>query len=150
MEAAAGQSTAKASAGKEPKSLIRKDLLQVQRGAVGLPKRNIFSPQSSPRNSLQGDLGAAQKPQPGLGDEQNEAHGEEAQAPPAMTINLRYIGFVESPRKRIGLIILEGQTMAVVEGDVISEGVRIGKVTAQEIEIIMPDSTTRKFSLEGE
>jgi flagellar basal body P-ring protein FlgI len=48
------------------------------------------------------------------------------------------------------LIILEGQVMAVAEGEVVSEGIRIGKITPQELEVIMPDSTTRKFSLEGE
>lgn len=69
---------------------------------------------------------------------------------PVLNINLRYIGFIRSSRKVIGLIILEGQVMAVAEGEVVSEGIRIGKVTAQEIEVIMPDSTTRKFPLEGE
>jgi hypothetical protein len=40
--------------------------------------------------------------------------------------------------------------MAVVEGDVVGEGIRIGKVTRQQIEVVLPDSSTRTFSLEGE
>lgn len=148
--AAVGQPTDMASGEKEKKSLIRKDLLQAQRGEIGLPKRNIFSPQSSSRSLVNPVFAAPQKSQPGLEEEQSKAHGEEGQTPPAVTINLRYIGFVESPRRMIGLIILEGQAIAVMEGEVVSEGIRIGKVTAEEIEIIMPDSTTRKFSLEGE
>ncbi len=70
-----------------------------------------------------------------------------------MNINLRYIGFIEytkSSQKITALIILEGQPMAVVEGEVVFEGMRIGKISPQELEVIMPDSTTRKFSLEGE
>lgn len=146
MGAAVGQPADKASGEKEKKSLIRKDLLQTQSGEMGLPKRNIFSPQSSSRSQVGASFVASQKSQLGLEDEEQE----EAQTAPAISINLRYIGFVESPRRMIGLIILEGQAIAVVEGEVISEGMRIGKVTAQEIEIIMPDSMTRKFSLEGE
>jgi hypothetical protein len=146
-----GQSAEKASGEREKKSLIRKDLLQIQRGEIGLPKRNIFSPQSSSRIPLQTSFEASQKSQLSLEEEQKEAQGKEAQTPPTININLRYIGFVESPQKKIvGLIILEGQAIAVAEGEVVSGGIRIGKITAQEIEIIMPDSTTRKFSLEGE
>lgn len=146
MGAAVGQPADKASGEKEKKSLIRKDLLQTQSGEMGLPKRNIFSPQSSSRSQVGASFVASQKPQLGFEDEEQE----EAQTPPTININLRYIGFIESPRKMIGLIILEGQAIAVAEGEVVSEGIRIGKITPQDLEVIMPDSMTRKFSLEGE
>jgi multidrug efflux pump subunit AcrA (membrane-fusion protein) len=74
-------------------------------------------------------------------------------APPAVTVNLRYIGYIESvksPRRLTALIILEGQAIPVREGEVVSEGVKIGKISPQEIEVILPDSSTRTFSLEGE
>jgi hypothetical protein len=142
------QSAEKTSAEKEKKSLIRVDLLKVQGEEIGVPKRNIFSPQSSSRNL---PVPSLETTQPNLeGGEQGQAQGGEAQMQPVLNINLRYIGFIRSSRKVIGLIILEGQVMAVAEGEVVSEGIRIGKVTAQEIEVIMPDSTTRKFPLEGE
>jgi hypothetical protein len=38
----------------------------------------------------------------------------------------------------------------VVEGEVISEGVRIGKIGREEIEVVLPDASTKTFSLEGE
>ena len=62
------------------------------------------------------------------------------------------MGYVDSAktRKIIGLIVFQGQARAVVEGEVISEGIRIGKISREEIEVVMPDSSTRTFSLEGE
>jgi hypothetical protein len=142
------QSAKRTSGEKEKKSLIRMDLLKAQREEIGAPKRNIFSPQSSSRNVPVPTSGT---PQGSLGvEEQGQTQGDEAQTPPVLNINLRYIGFIKSPRKMIGLIILEGQVMAVAEGEVVSEGIKIGKISSQDIDIIMPDSTTRKFSLEGE
>jgi hypothetical protein len=142
------QSANKTSGEKEKKSLIRMDLLKVQKEEIGAPKRNIFSPQSSSRN---GPVPTLATPQANIEAEgQGQIQGDEAQTPPVFNINLRYIGFIKSPGKIIGLIILEGQVMAVAEGEVVSEGIRIGKISPQDIDIIMPDSTTRKFSLEGE
>jgi hypothetical protein len=73
-------------------------------------------------------------------------------AAPSISVDLRFIGYVDSPRTRkiIGLVIFQGQARAVVEGEVISEGVRIGKIGREEIEVVLPDSSTRTFSLEGE
>jgi hypothetical protein len=136
--------------GKEKASLIRMDLLRVQRGEAVVSKRNIFAPGTSLPAPVRADI---EEPSPEAAAEQIETQGEEAQAPPVLNINLRYIGFIEysrSSRKITALIILEGQPMAVVEGEVVWEGIRIGKISPQELEVIMPDSTTRKFSLEGE
>lgn len=148
--AAAEPSAPKSSAEKQKAGLIRMDLLQVQRGAVGVSKRNIFSPGTSSGTPVRAII---EGPPSAVTAEQVETQGEEAQAPPLMNINLRYIGFIEytkSSQKITALIILEGQPMAVVEGEVVFEGMRIGKISPQELEVIMPDSTTRKFSLEGE
>jgi hypothetical protein len=144
---AVAQPAQKAPDKEENKNLIRMDLLRVKRSELSVPKRNIFSPQTSQRSPLPGVHADLSNPS-GAGQEQPQ--DEAGEAPQALTVNLRYIGYVLSPRKMIGLVILEGQAMAVVEGEVVSEGVRIGKITAQEIEIILPDSTTRTFSLEGE
>src|SRR4030067_1074904 len=54
-----------------------------------------------------------------------------AEAPPVMTVNLLYIGFIESPRRLVALVNFEGRAIAVVEGDVVGEGIRIGKVSRQ-------------------
>ncbi len=128
----------------EAKSLIRKDLLRTHGTETGVPKRNIFAPRShaSPPLSL--------KAQESIGPEAAEKLPGKDEEQPAFNVNLRYVGYIESPGRMIALIILEGQALAVAEGEVVSEGIKIGKISPTEIEIIMPDSTTRKFSLEGE
>ncbi len=131
-------------------SLIRMDLLRVQRDAPVVSKRNIFSPEPSFGATARPII---EEPSPLIASEQVETQGEQAQAPPTLNVNLRYIGFIEytrSSQKITALVILEGQPMAVIEGEVVLEGIRIGKITPRELEVVMPDSTTRKFSLEGE
>lgn len=75
---------------------------------------------------------------------------DEDAAPPVIAVNLRYIGFIESAQRMIALVVFEGQAIAVVEGEVVGEGIRIGKITREQVEIVLPDSSTRLFSLEGE
>ncbi len=138
-------------AGEEVKSLIRKDLLQLRTPQAAPPKRNIFAPRSGP--DVPAETVSSTQPQPAgdsaAADESAEAK-ETAQAPPVITVNLRYIGFIESPRRLVALVIFEGRAEAVVEGDVVGEGIRIGKVNREQIEVVLPDSSTRTFSLEGE
>jgi len=127
------------------------DLLRVQRGDSVVSKRNIFAPGTS--FAAPPERAIIEEPSSAIAAEQIETQPEEAQAPPVLNVNLRYIGFIEytrSSKKITALIILEGQPMAVVEGEVVLDGIRIGKISPQELEVIMPDSTARKFSLEGE
>ena len=131
--------------------LVRMDLLKPGPSQATPSGRNIFSPRLAqserpvPAGPPAGGPGAAAAV-PGAPSEVQPA------AAPAFSIDLRFIGFVDSPktRKIIGLVIFQGQARAVVEGEVISEGVRIGKIGREEIEVVLPDSSTRTFSLEGE
>jgi Tfp pilus assembly protein PilP len=136
---------------KEAKSLLRKDLLQIRKQDAAPPTRNIFAPRAG--FSRPGDVVRAGRPQSPVdfqAADESAATEETTEAPPVITVNLRYIGFIESPRRLVALVNFEGRAMAVVEGDVVGEGIRIGKVTRQQIEVVLPDSTTRTFSLEGE
>jgi len=63
---------------------------------------------------------------------------------------LRYIGYVKSGQKIIALIFFEGEALAVEESEMISAGIRVGKVTSEEIELIDASSQKWKYSLEGE
>ena len=67
-----------------------------------------------------------------------------------LPLNLRYLGYVLSGRKTVGLIVFGGEALAVVEGDVITEGYTIGRVSPEEIEVLGPDQEPLMFSLEGE
>lgn len=134
----------------EVKSFIRKDLLRSGAAESGLPKRNIFSPLSSfgPFSSSLLPLSGKAWEEPGQGE--GETLSGQRQEAPGFSINLRYIGYIESARQTIGLIFLEGQALAVAEGEVIREGIRVGRISPAEIEILLPDSTARRFAIEGE
>jgi hypothetical protein len=142
----------KTAAAKGVISLLRKDLLQIKKQDAAPPMRNIFAPRSGPA-SRPGDVAVPGRSLPAVdfqaADESADTE-EAAKAPPVITINLRYIGYIESPRKLVALVIFEGRAVAVVEGEVVGEGIRIGKVTRQQIDVVLPDSSTRTFSLEGE
>lgn len=138
------EAASNASLKEQSKSLIRMDLLRSQKAEAGLPRRNIFAPRS--HSGLSVSLRAQESA--GLDAAENLSRKEQGQ--PAFNVNLRYIGYIESPGRMIALIILEGQALAVAEGEVVIEGMRIGKISPTEIEVVMPDSTTRKFALEGE
>jgi Tfp pilus assembly protein PilP len=115
------------------------------------PQRNIFAPGARASRSV--DI-LPQENQISTPDDRTAEtevlQAEETAAPPLMTVNLRYIGFIESAQRMIALVVLEGQAIAVVEGEVVGEGIRIGKISREQVEIVLPDSSTRLFSLEGE
>jgi len=153
LSRAAGQAQNPISSESGKSTLIRMDLLRLSQGESRLFRRNIFAP---------GPAYGAPSP-PGVQAPQVSTEGRQSdfvQPPaegvptkvivPAFNVNLRYVGFIMSARRLVALIILDGQALAVAEGEVVSEGVRVGKITVEEIEIVLPDSSTRKFSLEGE
>jgi Tfp pilus assembly protein PilP len=63
---------------------------------------------------------------------------------------VKYIGYVQSGKKVVALIILEGNTYAVESGDVLETGLTIGEITPELMEIFERGSEPRKISLEGE
>jgi hypothetical protein len=145
------RTTAKPPPAEERESLLRMDLLQARPEAAKLPQRNIFAPRTASSRPVDIIPQGGQRPSSDSPDQDIPTLAEESTAtPPVMTVNLRYIGFIESRQRIIALVVFEGRAVAVVEGELVSEGVRIGKITRDEVEVIFPDSTTRAFSLEGE
>jgi len=141
----------KKEAASEVKSLVREDLLQIIKKEASPPLRNIFAPRAG--SSRTGDIALPGRPLPAVDfpvEDESAATDETAEAAPALTVDLRYIGFIQSPRRLVALVLFEGLAIAVVEGDVVGEGIRIGKVTSRQVEVVLPDSSTRTFSLEGE
>jgi hypothetical protein len=129
------------------------DLLERAKSETGLPTRNIFAPRQAsavPATISQGNQSPL--PSPNLPSDHPQTAGQGDTEPQAavFSIDLRYIGFVVSPQKVIALIVFQGQTLAVAEGEVISEGIRVGKITKEQFEVILPDSSKRSFSLEGD
>ncbi len=135
---------------KSVQRLVRLDLLNLPNGGTSPPKRNIFAPASSAARTPAADAAATGMSEAPFQVEQSGTPPVQEQAPPTLAVNLRYIGFVVSSDRFVALIILEGQAVAVSEGEVVAEGLRIGKITTEEIEVVLPDSSVRKYSLEGE
>lgn len=125
------------------KSLIRKDLLMKEKKELPLPRRNIFSPRKLGLN--QSELKEVGIPQ---GLQKNP--GTVGPEPSLTSLNLSYIGYIISGEKIIALIVLEGDILYVEKGDTIAEGIRIGKITASEIEVIGPGSEKKKYLIQGD
>jgi hypothetical protein len=139
--------------GKGKSGLVRMDLLRLSRGESSPFRRNLFAPGPAYGTPTPPGVPVSQIPTEGLESQDFQPTGEDVPTEvvtPAFNINLRYIGFIVSARRLVALILLDGQAFAVAEGEVVSEGVRIGKISVEEIEVVLPDSSTRKFSLEGE
>jgi len=127
------------------KSLIRKDLLLREKIELGNPVRNIFTLRRSESREIQRNPVELQQSQ-----QQNSNFPNKLGASSSLPANIRYIGYVISDNKMVGLIVFEGNALAVEHGEVISEGVKIGKITSEEIEIVGSDSQKRRYYLEGE
>jgi len=127
----------------EGKSLIRKELLLKTVKGLPLPRRNIFSPR---RTEL------SESSSTGLGIPQGLQKNPAPVEPKAgrASLSLSYIGYIVSGEKIIALIVLEGDILYVEKGDMIQEGIRIGEITASEIEVIGPGSERKKYSIQGD
>ncbi len=123
----------------EGKSLIRKELLLKEKKGLPLPRRNIFSPRRT-------GLSPSEPKGPALQKNPGTVEPEPSRA----SLNLSYIGYIVSGEKIIALIVLEGDILYVEKGDMIQEGIRIGEITASEIEVIGPGSEKKKFMIQGD
>lgn len=128
----------------EKKGLIKKELLVRTKKKLSPPRRNIFSLQRTTESGETRTL--LNNPQP----IQQQTPGVTEVEPSGPQMHLRYIGHIRSGEKIVALIILEDTALAVEKGEMISEGVQIGDVTPEYIEIIGPDSVRKKYTLEGE
>jgi hypothetical protein len=127
------------------KGLIRKDLLLREKMELGNPVRNIFALGRSVSREIERNPVKLRQNQ-----QQNPTLPGKYEASSSLPLNVRYIGYVISDDKMVALIVFEGEALAVESGEVISEGVKIGKITPEEIEIVGSDSQKRRYVLEGE
>jgi hypothetical protein len=135
----------KAAAAKASKPLIRMDLLQKGDRNAAFVKRDIFIPQSD--LGLSGTLSAP----PGVRMAKAGAAGESAAPEPqALSLNVRYLGFIQSKQKMTALVLFEGQAVAVAEGDALGPAWKVVKISAGLIEIQGEDGKSQTFALEGE
>jgi hypothetical protein len=127
-------------------SFIRMDLLSSEMKPMPSPRRNIFT---VGRAGIEDEL-SQEAIEERMGEIQNSQITQSQGENSFSSLNLRYLGYVRSGRKIVGLIVFQGEALAVVEGDVISEGFAVGHINPEEIEVFGPDSKPVTFSIEGE
>jgi hypothetical protein len=133
--------------GARGQSLIRKDLLKEKPGEIAPPRRDIFSPRTAyapPGFSQPGEFPDGRVTDAGMNKTLPESESAET------SLDLSYIGYVQSAHKMIALVILEGQAMAVSEGEEVLPGVKVEKVAPDRIDLIGPDAKRSSFPLQGE
>ncbi|MBU4204096.1 MAG: hypothetical protein KKD59_09160 [Acidobacteria bacterium] len=128
------------------KGLLRLDLLAKEPRPLQLSARNIFSPRSTVRDRNP-DVNPAEAAIR-RGEEGREA-GASADSP-SISQNIRYIGYVFSEGNRVAVIVYQGETLAVREGEGIDDRYRLTSVSRTEIRLAGPDEQTTVFPLEGE
>lgn len=127
----------------EKRSLIKKELLVKTKQKLSPPRRNIFSLQRTEGGKARI---VPNNPQP----TQKKSSRITEIEPSNPQMRIRYIGHIRSGKKIVALIIIEDAAFAVEKGEMISEGVQIGEITSEYIEIIGPNSERKKYTLEGE
>lgn len=127
---------------RESKPIVRKDLLVFGKGQILPPRRDIFRPgfygfpAASPGFPFRPPVSKPQTPK--------------VEEPPAFVLNLIYVGSVRSSGKIVALVIRDGQTTPVAEGDEVIPGYKVVRVTPDEIEIEGPNSERKTFSRQGD
>jgi len=131
-------------------SLIRMELLPQKE--VGPPpvERDIFAPFSPPSLSTSAATSDSAQAAMSASRDLQETTAGEIPGWAGNNLSLRYIGYVHSSQKTIALILLNGLALTVEEGDYLDSGIKVGKITAEEIVLIGPDGESSRFSLEGD
>lgn len=131
------------------KSLLRTDLLQKQPAEPPSTFRNIFTtaPAAGPAEERTAGM-SENTPQPG----DMSPAGTEAAAPErdSFRLDLQYIGYIQSRGGLVALIFLEGTAFAVEKGELLAEGIEVGKITPKELEILGPGPEKNVYPLQGE
>jgi hypothetical protein len=131
-----------AQSGEPLKPLVRKDLLVFGKGEIAPPVRDIFRPKTTAvAAALIRPAGPAIKP---------AAAGEVPVTPPAFTLNISYIGSIKSGGRIIALVLRNGQTLSVNEGDEIVPGYKVVSVTAEAIVVEGPTGERKTFPRQGD
>lgn len=127
-------------------SFIRMDLLSAEKRPMPRSVRNIFTVgRSSAVENISPE--AIEEKRQEMRNSQNPRSQEENSV---LTLNLRYLGYVFSRQKIVGLIVFEGEALAVVQGESLTEDFTVGRISPEEIEILGPDSKPMMFAIEGE
>ncbi len=131
----------------ETRGLIRKDLLVLGYKNFPSPRRNIFVRQMVVQQ--QGEIFPSNSGSFQIPNSEDSPPAKKTE-PEDVRLDLNYIGYVKSGDRVVALVLWEGEAYSVESGDILAEGVTIGEISPDEIEIIRSDSVSRRIRLEGE
>jgi Tfp pilus assembly protein PilP len=140
---AAGQTVPAPAVKKELPPLIRRDLIPAAARTFPPLKRDPFSAQIFAGNETAVPAGGG-----GFAGIPPEVKPAE-EPPPILPVAFRFVGYIKSSAGLVGLVLFQGQALAVREGDEAGPGWKVVRITAKEIEIQGPDGKTQVFPLEG-
>jgi len=123
------------------KPLVRRDLLVFGSGEIAPPVRDIFRPKTA------AGPGAVRR---AGGPAVKSAAVTPTDVPPSFNLNISYIGSIKSGGQIIALVLRNGQTLSVAEGDEIAPGYKVVGVTAEAIVVQGPNSERKTFPRQGD
>jgi len=121
-------------------SLIRKDLLGRGRPADVRPRRNIFIRNGGPASEAPPADVSRPIPEPPVSPAQ----------PAAVEPDIRFVGCVVTARKAVAIVLVEGQALAVAEGDRLAEVFTVQKISPEALALVDDQGQTRTISIRGE
>lgn len=124
-----------------PPPLVRRDLLVFGSGEPPPLVRDIFRPKAAPTAPVVRLASGPARPAP---------EEQPAEAAPAFTLSLSYIGSIRAGGRTIGLVLRGGQTLDVAEGDTIAPGYKVVSVTSEAIVVEGPNGERRTFAKQGD
>jgi len=122
------------------KPLVRKDLLVFGSGVTAPPLRDIFRPKATVYAPAPRPVGPAVTP--------GTIPGRDA--PGGFSLDLSYIGSIDKGGRTIALVVRNGQTVSVGEGEEVAPGYRVIRVTLQEIVVEGPNNERKTFRRQGD
>ncbi|MCX6568350.1 MAG: hypothetical protein NT147_04795 [Candidatus Aminicenantes bacterium] len=121
--------------------LVRRDLLVFGSGEIAAPLRDIFRPRTAAISEAVRRAG---------GPAARSTDFPQPNASRSFTLNISYIGSIKSGGQIIALVLRNGQTVSVGQGDEIAPGYKVVEVTAEAIVIQGPNSERKTFPRQGD
>jgi hypothetical protein len=117
--------------------LVRTDLLKAVSGEHVVPLRDIFRPKF---------VAVPQAPIRQPGRPAGGPAAKPAEAAPAFTLTLSYLGPVSGGGKTLALVTVNGQTLPVGVGDEVAPGYKVLRITTDAIVVEGPNAETKTFT----
>lgn len=145
---------AEKAAAKEASSLVKKNQLPQLSPALSVARRDLFRPSSlnaaQDRSAIEGgEMGGEEvmdkRPEFQISD--NELLAGQQNTSLLESLNFIYSGLIFSGQKALALILIDGQALALAEGEEIIPGLKLVKITPGEILIKDTQGNSRKIKV---